>query len=243
MELLFNGSVSKDYACPHENEDWFNINFIEHDMRIALSDGATISYNSKKWAKILVDYFIKTGNFFAADIKKIVNIYYEKGLDFNGMTLMQKRGLSFGSYATFLGVEYNFSDNCIHVLGIGDSIAVLLNKEDFIEAFPYTSSIQFRKNPQMLSTDIRSDFFFIYSKNYSKFCKIWDLNPIKCPMLLCMTDALGEWALKEMENGNSLVWKELLSISNMREFKNFIQTKRDSNMIKIDDTTLISVAF
>ncbi|MDR1284671.1 MAG: hypothetical protein LBJ88_00550 [Campylobacteraceae bacterium] len=243
MELLFNGSIPKDYAFPLENEDWFNLNFIEHNIRIALSDGATISYNSQKWAKILVDYFIEIGNFSAVDIKKAISIYYAKEFDFNNMTLMQKRGLAFGSYATFLGVEYNSFDNNIWVLGIGDSIAVLLDKDNFIEAFPYIASAQFCKKPQMLSTNKRGNFFFTYSKNRSKFYKTWNLNFVKHPVLLCMTDALGEWALKEMESGNRLVWEELLSISNIKEFKSFIQAKRNDNMIKIDDTTLISVAF
>ncbi|MDR1460362.1 MAG: hypothetical protein LBI78_01775 [Campylobacteraceae bacterium] len=243
MELLFNGSIPKDYAFPNENEDWFNINFIEHNIRIALSDGATVSYNSQKWAKILVDYFIETGNFSAADVKKVISIYCAKGFDLNNMTLMQKRGFAFGSYATLLCVECNSFNNNIRILGIGDTIAVLLDKESFIEAFPYISSMQFLKNPQMLSTNKRSNFFFVYSKNRSKFYKRWDLNSIKHPVLLCMTDALGEWALKEMESGNCLVWEELLSISNIKDFKSFVQTKRDDNMMKIDDTTLISIIF
>jgi hypothetical protein len=243
MELLFNGSIPKDYAYPHENEDWFNINFIEHNIRIALSDGAAVSYNSKNWAKVLVDYFIETGNFSATDIKKAIKIYYAKEFNFNSMTLIQKRGLSLGSYATFLGAQYNSIDNYINILAVGDSIAVLLNKESIIESFPYISSIQFHKSPQMLSTNGRNNLFFMRSANVSRFYKMWNLNTVERPALLCMTDALGELALKEMESGNYLIWEELLSISNMKEFKNFIQIKRDNKMIKIDDTTLISIIF
>jgi hypothetical protein len=242
MELLFNGSIPKDYNCPHENEDCFNIDFIEHNIRIALSDGATISYDSKNWAKTLVEYFMQTGDLSDFDIKKATRTYYKR-FDFNNMTMMQKRGLRFGSYATFLGAEYNYSNNCLNLLAIGDSIAVLLSNGNFIEAFPYHSFEQFYKAPQMLSTNKRSNLFFIRSKNHSKFYKTWDFNLIDHPVLLCMTDVLGEWALREMKRGNNSVWKELLLISSLKEFRYFVQVKRESGAMKIDDATLISITF
>ncbi|MDR1554638.1 MAG: hypothetical protein LBS39_01265 [Campylobacteraceae bacterium] len=239
MELLFSGSVSKEYN--HENEDVFDIGFIEHGVRIALSDGATVSYDSKEWAKILVNYFIKNGELSGFDIKKIIKIYYSSRFCFKDMTPIQKRGLIYGSFATILGVEYSFADNFIKVFAIGDSIAVLLDGEKLIETFPYSLSAQFKKPPQMLSTKKRNNFFFSYAKDRSKFYKVWKLQNISYPILLCMTDALGEWALRETKRGNDKVWREILSVCSAKEFIRFVWNKRDNHTIKTDDTTLISI--
>lgn len=238
---MFHGSIPKDYSRPHENEDVFNIDFTEHIIRVALSDGATVSYDSKNWAKTLTDCFIKMGMLSAIEIKQAIKTYYSDRFDFRNMTIIQRRGLMYGSFATFLGVEYNCISDRMHILGIGDSIVVLLDREDFAGAFPYVSSAQFNDTPPMLSTKNQSNFFFLHANDMSKFYKIWGLRNIKNPVILCMTDALGKWALKEMESGNRGVWRELLSINNLKEFKQFVQGRRDNHTIRIDDTTLISI--
>jgi hypothetical protein len=241
MELIFSGSVSKDYSRPYENEDVFDVDFVKHSVRIALSDGATISYDSKNWAKALVGYLIQRGVLSTIDMKKIIKAYYADRFDFDDMTLIQKRGFSYGSFATLLGIEYSEIDDNIYILAVGDSIAVLLDQNSFVDSFPYSSSKQFDRNPQMLSIKKRNNFFFSRTKKYSKFYETWNISVLTRPVLLCMTDALGEWALREMESGNSSVWREILSIDSIKKLKQFVQDGRNERMMKVDDTTLISI--
>ncbi|MDR1975608.1 MAG: hypothetical protein LBQ18_01305 [Campylobacteraceae bacterium] len=243
MELLFCGSIPKSDDKPHENEDYYNIGIADENVRIALSDGATVSYDSKRWAKAVADYFVKRGLISNKDIDKLIKTYYSHRFDFKNLTLFQRRGLRFGSYATILGIEYDFDTNFLQIVSVGDSVAVLLDGDRFVDSFPYSLASEFRKDPKLLSTKKRHNCFFSRSKKYGKFYKVWNLNSTSAPILLCMTDALSEFAFKSYERGNKDVWQEIAGIKTMQEFKSFIEEKRRDKTMKIDDTTLICANF
>jgi hypothetical protein len=240
---MFCGSIPKNYDRPYENEDYYNIDIINQTLRVALSDGATVSYDSKNWAKNLADYFVKKDFIFGKDVNRLIKFYYSNRFDFKNLTLFQKRGLRFGSYATMLGLEYNPISNFIQILGIGDSVAVFLDNYEFVDSFPYSASSDFRKDPKLLSTKIKHNYFFSCSKDYNKFYRVWNIEKVYCPIVLCMTDALAEWAFKSYESGNADVWREIGSIKSMTDFKNFIDGKRLNKSIKTDDTTLVCIKF
>ncbi|MDR1008355.1 MAG: hypothetical protein LBL65_07365 [Campylobacteraceae bacterium] len=246
MELLFCGSIPKNDCKPCENEDYYNIGASGQNVRIAVSDGATISYDSKNWAKSLADYFVQKGAISNKNMNRLIKSYYSgysNRFDFKNLTLFQRRGLRFGSYATILGVEYNFNSNLMQLVGVGDSVAILLDNYTFVDSFPYSFAKDFRKNPKLLSAKKKHNYFFSHSKEYGKFYKLWELSSICQPVLLCMTDALGEWAFKSYESGNANVWKELAGIAGVRDFKRFVDKKRADGIMKIDDTTLICMKF
>ncbi|MDR2081069.1 MAG: hypothetical protein LBP54_04200 [Campylobacteraceae bacterium] len=243
MELMFCGSIPKNYDRPYENEDYYNIDIINQTLRVAVSDGATVSYDSKHWAKNLADCFVEKGFVLNRDINRLVKLYYSNRFDFKNLTLFQKRGLRFGSYATILGLEYNPISNFIQILSIGDSIAVFLDNYEFVDSFPYSKSSDFKKNPKLLSAKKKHNYFFSRSKDYSKFYRVWNLEKVYCPIVLCMTDALAEWAFKSYESGNMDTWREIGSINSMKDFKSFVDSKRLEKSIKIDDTTLICMKF
>ncbi|MDR0762165.1 MAG: hypothetical protein LBF13_03830 [Campylobacteraceae bacterium] len=246
MELLFCGSIPKNDCRPYENEDYYNISTAGQNVRIAVSDGATVSYDSRNWAKSLADYFIQKGIISNKNMNKLIKSYYSdcsSRFDFKNLTLFQRRGLRFGSYATILGVEYNSNLNLMQLVGVGDSIAVLLDNYVFVDSFPYSLASDYRKDPKLLSVKKRHNYFFSHSKEYGRFYKLWELSSICQPILLCMTDALGEWAFKSYENGNANVWMELAGITDIIDFERFVDKKRADGIMKIDDTTLICMRF
>ncbi|MDR0665955.1 MAG: hypothetical protein LBF71_00945 [Campylobacteraceae bacterium] len=243
MELLFCGSIPKNYDRPYENEDCYNINMINQTLRVAVSDGASVSYDSKNWAKNLADCFVQKEFILSRDINRLIKSYYSNRFDFKNLTLFQKRGLRFGSYATILGLEYNPVSNFIQVLSVGDSVAVFLDNDKLIDSFPYSLSVEFKKNPKLLSVKKRYNYFFSRSKEYDRFYRVWNLKTAHRPTVLCMTDALAEWAFKSYESGNTDTWREISSISSMKDFKSFVDAKRLENSIKVDDTTLVCIRF
>ncbi|MDR1615067.1 MAG: hypothetical protein LBS26_05820 [Campylobacteraceae bacterium] len=243
MELVFCGSIPKNYDKPYENEDYYNIDIINQTLRVAISDGATVSYDSKNWAKNLVDCFVKKGFILNKNMNKLIKAYYSNRFDFKNLTLFQKRGIEFGSYATILGLEYNPASNFVQILSVGDSTAVFLDNYEFADSFPYSLSSEFSKNPRLLSVKKNYNYFFSRSKEYSKFYKVWNIENRYYPMVLCMTDALAEWAFKSYESGNKDTWREIGNINSMKDFKNFVDSKRTDKAIKIDDTTLICIKF
>ncbi|MDR2635477.1 MAG: hypothetical protein LBC08_01470 [Campylobacteraceae bacterium] len=246
MELLFCGSIPKDEGKPYENEDYYNIGIAGQNVRIAISDGATVSYDSKNWAKSLADYFVQKGVISDKNMNTLIKSYYAgcaARFDFKNLTLFQRRGFRFGSYATILGVEYNFNSNLIQLVGVGDSVAVLLDNYAFVDSFPYSFASEFRKNPKLLSARKKHNYFFLHSTERDKFYRSWELSSTNQPILLCMTDALGEWAFRNYEDGNASVWRELAAIISVKDFKKFIHEKRADKVMKTDDTTLICMRF
>ena len=56
MRVLFSGQVPKDPLYPEAIEDSYE--FLISDGRIALCDGASESFDSKTWARIVTSQFV-----------------------------------------------------------------------------------------------------------------------------------------------------------------------------------------
>ena len=69
----------------------------------------------------------------------------------------------------------------------------------------------------------------------------WPLNELTTPIILCMTDALGEWALRNAECSRP-VWVDLATISNPSDLEMLIIQERDSKNMRIDDSTLLRIS-
>jgi hypothetical protein len=57
-----------------------------------------------------------------------------------------------------------------------------------------------------------------------------------------MTDALGEWTLKQFELNRS-DWKDLLRIKKNCDLKQIVERERRKENLRVDDTTLIVIEF
>ena len=69
-----------------------------------------------------------------------------------------------------------------------------------------------------------------------------NLAAFEDPMLLCMTDALGEWTLRmSREEPERLV--ELLAIRSEAELASLVIAERTAKRMRVDDSTLIILGF
>ena len=73
MDLLFQGSVRKSLQYPDENEDCFSLDFKQ--KRIALCDGATESFDSKRWSQILSEKYIHDPEISLKWIQEAIAVY------------------------------------------------------------------------------------------------------------------------------------------------------------------------
>lgn len=237
MNLLFHGKVPKVFDSEEFNEDAYALSL--DSGRIAVSDGATNSYDSRTWAELIVNQFVSD----PAVTNDWINLLLEKynlQHDYISMSWSQQAAFEKGSFASLIGVENYPHHQTVDVLAVGDSLAVLLDQTKFIDSFPYVLSEEFNQRPELLSTLDAHNSFLNSHCFYSKHHKTWSISDYSRPLLLCMTDALGQWALSNKENGTP-VWEKLCGIRSRDQLQELVTQERASKNMKLDDVTFILV--
>jgi hypothetical protein len=211
------------------NEDRFASNEVAH----ALSDGASISYDSGLWAQIVCDRYVRSPHVIPEWLNGCIsefNAYHDRA----SLPWHKEAAFDRGSFASLLGVT--FADAAIQVEAIGDSIAVLCDGTTRTDSFPYRAPEQFAQAPILLSTDLAKNPFFSNSGLTSEYVCSWPLEGVQSPRLLCMTDALGQWLLAS-EDADATA--QLFSLESDEAFAAFVVTEREAGRLKRDDTTLL----
>jgi hypothetical protein len=234
MRIVFDGVVPKELEHPDNNEDAFAAG----GTIIAVSDGASESFDSRNWSRILVDQYVASPQLNELWLTEAIGRY--AGLYQDELSWSKQASFERGSFATLLGIVFHEELNTVDVLAIGDSLAVLIDNGHFNRSFPYTSFKDFDQKPALLST-IRADNDFINQQDFlDKHTATWDLQSLDHPLLLCMTDALGQWFLKKYQS-DTYALEMLLSLQNKDDMQKFISILRKNHAIRNDDTTLIVV--
>jgi hypothetical protein len=198
----------------------------------ALSDGASVSFDSAAWAKILVRKYAQNPWFDRGWLSGAIT-EFGKLYDRETLLWMQQASFDRGSFASLLGVRH-LGYGVVHVLAIGDSIAVLCDGDRILNSFPYTSPAQFDERPQLLSTNPVANNFLDDIQSTR-----WNLREYERPALLCMTDALGQWVLAHRDEEPSPI-SVLRRIKSLTGFKLFVADQRKTGRLRRDDTTLLA---
>ncbi|MGV8991270.1 MAG: hypothetical protein ACOH1Q_07685 [Thiobacillus sp.] len=239
MKVLFAGQVPKDLSFPDANEDAF---VLAADVdRVAVSDGASESFDSKTWARLLTSRFVQHPELDASWLTDAVSDYLVQ-FDPAQMSWSKQAAFVRGSFATLLGIEHFIEHGTVDVLGVGDSLAVLLDGGEFVDSFPYVHSEEFQQRPELFCTNATLNTLFSVPDFFPRHHKTWCITDKSAPLVLCMTDALGEWALRRAEEGES-VWQMLVEIENVSELESLVLQERLSRSMRIDDTTLVRLSF
>ena len=205
----------------------------------AVSDGASISYDSASWSRILVEWFKKKPSFHLEWLAEAIAEF--NGLhDRNVLPWMKQAAFDRGSFASLVGMRLHRQEQEVRVLAIGDSLAVLCEGDEVIASYPYTSPEQFSQTPQLLSTNQAENAFLIDADISREFSVLWRLPELKGPSIHCMTDALGQWVLANREANPSPVWI-FRQISSTAIFRKFVLKERAAGRLRRDDTTLLSL--
>jgi hypothetical protein len=239
MKRLFAGTVPKDPQAQECNEDKFCI--ADDGSRMALCDGASESFDSRLWAEILAKRFI-TNQEINPEWLLEAQRDYAVAHDFASMSWSKQAAYERGSFSTFIGVEDAPFHGAVEILAIGDSIAILCDGDRYVRSWPFSDPEQFRERPTLLCTLPEHSGFVGESGFWTAHGTTFQLNGLVKPILLCMTDALGEWALREaLSGGNGL--SRLASMKSEEELAVLVIEERRSKKMRIDDSTLIVLAF
>lgn len=235
MEIVFAGSLPKEKIFPEDNEDLI---FVSDDLRrIVVCDGASESFDSKTWSRVIKDNFIHSNEISVSWIEDALRIYNSQ-FDFPIMSWSRQAAFERGSFTTLLGVNFSQDYSQAKLTAIGDSVVFLLCKGQLVASFPYHYSDQFRERPTLLSTKRSANAFDLEFKLVGLSTAEWEIIPSEDVIMLFMTDALGQWALKSHEDGIPK-WSELCRIRNDAELSALIDRERESHSMRTDDVSLL----
>lgn len=239
MKVFFSGKIPKDPAFPDANEDAFE--FAVNVGRIAVSDGASESFDSKTWAQLLAIRFVQypeLSKSWLADAIADYTVRFEPA----ALSWSKQAAFDRGSFATLLGIETFVQHGTVDVLSVGDSLAVLLDGAEIIESFPYVRADEFQQRPKLFCTNAAFNTFFNTPDFFSRHHKTWSIKDRATPIVLCMTDALAEWALRNAEEGRPM-WQALTEIGDISDLEALVLQERFAKNMRIDDTTLVHLSF
>jgi hypothetical protein len=239
MRVLFAGQVPKDPTYSEANEDRLELSV--ESGRIAVSDGASESFDSQTWAGLLVKKFVHDPALGKGWLAELVSEYAKK-FDVNSLSWSKQAAFERGSFATLLGIENYPLHGTIDVLSVGDSLAILLDQNELIGSYPYSSSVEFQQRPELFSTSPAHNSFFDSPDFFTLHHQTWNISDKKNPVLLCMTDALGEWALRLAQEGNPQ-WRLLAAMKDVSLLQSLVLEERAHKRMRIDDVTLVSIVF
>ena len=239
MKKEFAGTCPKDIHEPSSNE--YQFCFSDDGLRLALCDGASESYNSLLWAKIICRKFADDPNFGHEWLSDALGKYIVAH-DFPAMSWSQQSAYERGSFSTLLGIDFDPLHRALDVLAVGDCLALLVDEDRFIESWPITDPERFKDHPTLLATLTQHNGFIAESGFCEKTVKTIHLDGYANPRLYCMTDALGEWALRHaLASTDGL--KRLSSLTTEQELCDLVVEERSAKRMRVDDSTLIILSF
>ena len=204
---------------------------------VALSDGASVSFDSRSWARILVRHYARSPCFseawLASAVAEFATLY-----DRDGLSWVQQAAFDRGSFASLLGLRRR-DETHIEVFAIGDSIAVLCDADRVVATFPYEAPDQFDEPPVLLSSGHAQNAFLADRDIATRFRTDWDIGALAEPSLICVTDALGHWLIAHRDRQPSPV-AMLRAIETRRQFVRFVVSEREARRLRRDDTTLLA---
>lgn len=239
MRLLFEGSCPKDPLGNDINED--RRTFDTERGTLALCDGASESFNSSVWAQILADKFVAdpavTPDWLAGAVADYVSRH-----DFESMSWSRQASYERGSFSTLLGVQHIPGNQTIEVLAVGDSLAVLADGDKLVASWPFAEPERFKERPTLFATLPEHNGFVSDADFWTMRGRHFELGVLTNPYLVCVTDALGEWLLRQTQSGGDGLAK-LLTLATEEDLIALVVEERAAGRMRVDDSTLLIVAF
>jgi len=238
-------SMQKAGNKPEEYEDaWASC---VHPTRIAVSDGATDSFESGRWSRTLVEHVIVDPPRSAEDMLGWVAApikTWKAGINWNSLPWYGTEKANRGAFATLLTVEFEDSLEAQTDIGavalrylataVGDACLFHVQDDQLIVRFPLSLSTDFGTMPPLLST--RDDY---NGKSLESLKTLThDIKP--GDVMLLATDALAAWFLRDFEDGGK-PWLRLHAVSHSG-FEELVHDLRQEKLIHNDDVTLVVIS-
>ena len=223
-----------------------NFSYNEAKNCFAIADGATQSFYSSIWSKLLVDYFCENPQIDKNNWQEWLELIQQKWLEEVRAELEKaKSGNNFAwieiynglersksATSTFIGLQ--FIENQAKISIVGDSCLFIFQGNQLIQTYLLKKSTNFNDRPGYFGSrsknndDYEPEFLDIELKYKQDSDKLY---------FVLATDALAEYILKYTEQQRDI----LTTLLTIQEFENFVKSARHNGTIKMknDDVTLM----
>jgi len=226
-----------------------NFSYNEAKNCFVIADGATQSFYSSIWSKLLVDYFCENPQIDKNNWQEWLELIQQKWLEEVRAELEKaKSGNNFAwieiynglersksATSTFIGLQ--FIENQAKISIVGDSCLFIFQGNQLIQTYLLKKSTNFNDRPGYFGSrsknndDYEPEFLDIELKYKQHSDKLY---------FVLATDALAEYIFKYTEQQRDIL-TTLLTINSEQEFENFVKSARHNGTIKMknDDVTLM----
>lgn len=242
MELLRLVSLPKEPDYPEANEDTFVM--AKTGKAAALSDGASESFDSRTWARLICESFIAWAQQASAtpgsdrDVMAVLASARERfraEIAQRELSWSQMAAMARGNFASLVAIRDLGAD--LECLAIGDSIAVWARPNGQLRSHVLTQPEEFARNPVLLSSDPRGDSV-VFERERARWSWLRIAkSDLRDGRILLLTDAIGHYVL----NGNLAgQWGQVLALIDQSDddLRFWLTKERFSRSIRKDDTTL-----
>lgn len=226
-----------------------NFSYNEAKNCFAIADGATQSFYSSIWSKLLVDYFCENPQIDKNNWQEWLELIQQKWLEEVRAELEKaKSGNNFAWIEIYNGLEHSksatstfiglqFIENQAKISIVGDSCLFIFQGNQLIQTYLLKKSTNFNDRPGYFGSrsknndDYEPEFLDIELKYKQHSDKLY---------FVLATDALAEYIFKYTEQQRDIL-TTLLTINSEQEFENFVKSARHNGTIKMknDDVTLM----
>lgn len=254
MNYIINSSwLPKEGNSIHEYEDAFypklTGSYETEQLTVAVSDGASESLLSGKWAEFLVRLCCKRSICFK-DFDLFINracrgwklwlkLYLKmRERSIRPIQWYEEPGLNAGAFASLLCLKLdkeNDTETNWEAIALGDCCLFHIRDNELISSFPIASSSEFSNRPYLLSSNPANNINS--SKHIKRLTGRWQKND----SFFLMTDALAAWFLKQVEDGET-PWISILDSATARyvqPLSELVMYLRERGTIRNDDVSVI----
>ncbi len=193
--------------------------------RFAIADGASESFASGEWARLLVEGFVAAGT--NRDWLAAPEARWRQEVGERASSWYAEEKFAAGAHATFLGIQFTLTDDEVQwgAEAVGDACLIVMRAEQLESSFPLTSTHEFTRAPGLL--------------NSRGGKPVWEFGMgtlTQGSTLLLATDALAECLLQSAQQG-LFAGGELLALT-AETFGGWVEATRAAGQIRNDDVAL-----
>ena len=223
--------------------------YAKEHVTAAVSDGASESLLSGKWAEFLVRLCCKKASCFE-DFDRFLNrscrgwqLWLKSYLNMrekNSKPIQwyEEPGLKSGAFASLLCLKLskkNDHEGHWDAIALGDSCLFQIRDNELITSFPIAASGEFDNSPYLLSSNPANNTQVL--NKVKRLSGQWQKND----SFFLMTDALAAWFLKQAEDGET-PWISILDSSAanyLQPLAELVMYLRERGTIRNDDVSVI----
>lgn len=212
------------------------------EIRLAIADGASDAFESRLWARALVQAYIQEPP--KPERESILHWLvhptqdWEAKINWEQMPWYAVEKAKRGAFSTLLGVVFKPTFNkestssvVWQALALGDACFFYIRRNRQIVYFPIENAAHFSTTPPLLSNQ------YEYNQRSLKEIKTQEGECFSGDLFIIATDALSAWYFKQCE-ANKQPWQRLTNLSPSR-FEHLVGRLRKDGKIRNDDVTLL----